>query len=252
MTLKGQYKPGQFPVPPELTALIAKFDDGTRGPKQRAAKAAGLHPAHFAKLSRGVEKTTEGTLARIRAALGDEAASPVPLQSSVSPPEFVPWDQKTRSIVIPKTKNRNKRTIKNVPSMLADLIEQNDYNFAAVGRAMSVVGTTAQLWAEEGAEYFNEKRQRQVFAGLHGQIATGLNGSGADEPDRFSLGLAIVQLQAKNFDRVNDVAELLNGRLVFKLNTTAGWILIYRMKGQEDLQKFKRIVSRDSGKIVCP
>lgn len=238
--------------PPNLRELLRAVDWSY----EQAANLTGLSQSYVANLARGQKGQRHAgpvALAKIDAGLRQVQGGVSVPAAAAQAPEFEPWDNKVRSVVVPKGKNPKikKRTIKNVPSMLADLVEKFDVNFAAAGRAAGVVGSTVQLWTEEGAKMFNEKRQRIIWAALHGTPPTGLNGTG-DEPDRYTLGLAVVQLQAKNFDRINDVAELLNGRLVFKLNTGVGWLLVYRMKGEDDLKKFKRIAVRDSGKIVCP
>ena len=234
--------------PPQLRELLRAFDWSY----DKTAEATGLSSSYVANLARGQKgqrKAGPRALQQIERAFNELNAGAA--HDPAAAPEFVPWDFKMRAIVLPKTKNRGKRTIKGVPSMLADLIEKHETNFAAAGRAVGVAGSTIQVWAEEGPKKFDEKRQRMIFAGLHGTVPTGLNGAG-DEPDHYALGLAVVQLQAKHFDRINDVADLLNGRLVFKMNTTAGWLLIYRLKGEDELKKFKRIAMRDAAKIVCP
>lgn len=233
--------------PPSLRELLRAVDWSY----DRASEVSGLSKSYVANLARGQKgQRHAGPEALQKIEQGLRSVGGGVSTHAEAAPEFVPWDNKLRTVIVPKTRTTPKRMIKNVPSMVADLLEQHGVNFSAGARAMGVTGGTLRQLAHGEVE-FNDKRQRLVFAALHGTLPTGLNGAG-EEPDRYSLGLAVVQLQAKNFDRVNDVAELLNGRLVFKLNTTAGWLLIYRMKGQDDLMKFKRIASRDSGKIVCP
>lgn len=162
--------------------------------------------------------------------------------------EFVPWDGTKKSYTIPKRGKTKKARKVSAPSMIVDLIEMTG-GVTQAARAMGQAPATLQV-VIDGKYPFDEKRQRRVFAALHGSPPTGLNGSG-DEPDQYLLNEAFVQLKAANFDRVNDVAELLNGRIIFKTNTPVGWLLVYRMKG-EDAMKFKRIVARDCIKVTCP
>jgi len=179
---------------------------------------------------------------------GDGGSQPegISLEALAASPEFVPWDGTRRTVTPIAKKGSKSKPVKNVPTPLADLIEKHKGNLTAAAKAMGYQALTSIYPVLKGTRKFDEKQQRRVYEALHGNAAVF-----GREPDRYSLDMAIVQLQAKNYDRVNDIAGLLNGRIIFRMNTSSGWLIIYRLKS-EDARKFKRIALRDSQKIVCP
>jgi hypothetical protein len=220
--------------PPALKALIEKL-----GTKVNAVRALGVAKDTFTRVVNGGEPMPSDWAEKIERAMKGE--------SSETGPVFKPWDGTKRNVTIPARTGRKGKTFKNVPSMLADLLEQHDGNISAASRAAGTTGNTIMAMISGGTE-FNEKRQRMVFSGLHG---VPLVGGDVEGPDTFKLGIAIVQVPSKNYDRVRDVAALLHGRVLFKTNTPVGWLVVYQIKG-EDAKMFKRLSERDCSKITCP
>jgi hypothetical protein len=218
--------------PPELKALIEKL-----GTKVNALRAIGVSKEVFTRVVNGGEKMPSDWLEKIERAMKGEQAGP----------QFVPWDGTKRTVSIPARTGRKGKSFKNVPSPLAELLEKHDGNISAAGRAAATTSNTI-LAMVQGDTEFNEKRQRMIFEGLHGVPATVSEDGG---PDRYSLQMAIVQVASKNYDRVYDVAELLNGRMIFRTSTPVGWLVIFRIKG-DDARKFKKLVARDCSRVVCP
>jgi hypothetical protein len=166
----------------------------------------------------------------------------------VGEPEFVPWDGTKKPWTRPARANIKAKKFNSVPSMVVDLVLKHDGNVSAAGRACGVTGNTIMSLIE-GVTAFDDKRQRIVFEGLHG-----IRPPRAKEPegyDEYRKGMAICVIPAKNFDRVRDVADLLKGSIMFKLSTTAGWLVIYELTPQA-ARNFKRIAARDCTKLFCP
>jgi len=90
-----------------------------------------------------------------------------------------------------------------------------------------------------------------VWSAMHGVTAAPSHSTMGQDYDKYTLGLAICLFSAPAFDRINDIADILNGRLVFKKSTKSGWLVIYKL-GKEDLHKFKKLALRDANEIVCP
>lgn len=172
--------------------------------------------------------------------------APAPVQAGVP---FVPWDGAVHAVTFPAARGQKKRVAKKCPVPIYELLSKHGMNISAACRDLGVSTGSLNpiIWATKP---FADKLQRRVHAALHG-TPEGAGVDDTDEPDRYTLDLAFVQLKATNYDRVNEVAELLNGRRVFRLHTPAGWLLVYRFKA-EDARKFKRIALRDCQKIVCP
>lgn len=165
-------------------------------------------------------------------------------------PEFVPWDGKETGTVVIMRGGEKTRSIKNVPQPIVDLIAKAG---GTVSQAAALCGRTAG-WLlpalEDPKKKFKEPMQRLVHGALNGAAPMGKHSLGEDY-DKYSLGLAICMLPAIAFDRVQDIADILNGRLVFRKSTKGGWLIIYRM-GTEDLPRFKKLALRDANEIVCP
>lgn len=235
--------------PPLLADLIR-----LKGSKAQAWRVLGTSEGTFYKIITGRGEMPPEWIVRAKAALGVPVIG-APVEHSPEPnapqaPPFVPWDGKAKGTFQTRAHGKSKaRTIKNVPQPLLDLMAK--YN-GVVQRASAAVGTTGNTlfkWIE-GEIQFDETRQRKVHAATHGMPASN-DFSLGEQFDKYTLGLAICLLKGGNFDRIADIADILNGRLVFRKNTSGGWLLVYKM-ATEDLLKFKKLALRDANEIVCP
>lgn len=178
----------------------------------------------------------------------DEAVPPAALP--VAPP-FVPWDGKAVGIMAIAGKGGKKgRTVKNVPQPLIDFVQ--NVAGGSITTAVKMLGSSfgTLIAMIEKPKMFTPKWQERIHLAKHG-IATG-GSSMSEDFDKYTLGLAIVMINGStNFDRVQEIADILNGRLVFRKNTKGGWLIIYRM-ATEDLPRFKKLALRDANEVVCP
>lgn len=221
--------------PPQLKALIEHF-----GTKEKAHRMIHVDKQTFTRVVNGGEPMPDNWVQRVERALRGEG-------QEGEAPKFVPWDGTTRAWSMRGRNGGKGRSFKKVPSMLVDLLDKNDGNISKTARACGTTGNSITTIIEGKVE-FSDKRQRMVFGGLHGiPVADG----DVEGPDEFKLGMAIVQVPAKNYDRVRDMALLLHGRVLFKTSTAVGWVVIYAIKGN-DAKMFKRLAERDCSKIVCP
>ena len=170
------------------------------------------------------------------------------LESHDAGPTFTPWDGAKSNWVMPKRGSNPSRIFKNVPAPVIELLGKHNNNVSAAARAVGTTGNTITAMIENKTE-FNDKRQRMIFEGLHGVPASRMDE--VDGPDQFRRGLAVVVVNSKNYDRVKDLVDLLDGEFMFRVGTPAGWVVMYGMKSN-DARKFKRIAARDCIKIVCP
>lgn len=181
----------------------------------------------------------------LREAMNTPLIAPAP-KSQV--PEFVPWDGKSFRAVTLNKPGGKKTVYKKVPAPLALLLEK--YVTASdASRALGMSSSVVQHWLAAHSA-FDLKRQRRVHAAMHGEIPTSGEDS-SEQFDEYRLDLALVMCRAQSYDRIRDIADILNGQLKFKRNTPAGWVLIYRIKG-DDARKFKRLAGRDALDITCP
>lgn len=227
--------------PPLLANLIKHM-----GNKALAIKALGTSDSAFYATLKG-RPMPPAWIPRAKAAMGLNAISAdvVPPAPVPQIPEFVPWDGKLASVTLnPRPGQKKGRAIK-LPGPLAQLIERH-HNISQAAQSMGYAsGSLTAVLADP--KKFTDAWQRRVHAALHGIQLRGPS----EDFDKYTLGLAIVQMAAGNFDRIADIAEILNGRLVFKRNTSSGWLMIYKMTN-DDLRKFKRLAGRDAKEIVCP
>jgi plasmid maintenance system antidote protein VapI len=223
--------------PPELRELIE-----TMGTKQKVFSALGVPKDTFTRVVNGGEKMPDSWLSRIEQVKHGGA-----MRGPDAAPDFVPWDGTTRSFTLPARGGKKGAIFKKAPSMAVDLLEKFEGNVSKAARSMGVTSNTLRTIVDGSVE-FDGRRQRLVYAGLHGGLPAMNDVEG---PDQFSLGMAVVLVAAKNFDRVRDVADLCDGRVLFKLSTPIGWFVVYKMK-EADARKFKRVAERDCSKLVCP
>lgn len=220
-----------------------------------AAEKAGIHPNSFSSMLTGKVTITEESNRKVLAALGppqdetpmDQASQSERQQPALPPLE--PWDGKKVSIRM-LGKNGKTKTLKNIPEPLAKLIEKNGGSRPRTCQAMGYKSATAINCLLNGEVAFSELYQRKVHAALHGVIPAEKESVAA--PDMFSLGLAIVLLNLSQFERIEAIAEILNGKQLFRKATKVGWIVIYRFQNRSNNEKFKKLALRDAQEIVCP
>lgn len=224
------------------------------GTSKAAAKRAGIHPNTFSSVMTGNKPATAGNDKRVHDALAGKqpeeraVAQPAQDQQPALPP-MEPWDGKKVSVKM-IGKNGEPKTLKGIPEPLAKLIEMNGGSRGRTATAMGYGSSTAIDPLLKGETAFSEHYQLKVHAGLHG-VAPQLKQSVA-APDMFQLGLAIVLLNLSQFERVEEIAEILNGKQLFRKATKVGWIVIYKFTTRTANEKFKRLALRDAQEIVCP
>lgn len=236
--------------PPLLADLVRH-----KGAKTACFKLLSCSEATFYAVLRGKKDLPLAWIPKIKAELGQSLLGPLapsmeaPKEQQPQIPPFVPWDGKAKGNFVMEAWGKSKRrVIKNVPQPILDLLAKHG-KIAPAAAAAGTSANTLQKWMEGGPS-FHDAAQRKIHAAMHGMPAGGSNSMG-ETFDKYSLGLAIVMLKGATFDRISDIAEILNGRMVFRKNTTSGWILIYKM-ATDDLPKFKRLALRDANEIVCP
>lgn len=141
-------------------------------------------------------------------------------------------------------------TVKSVPSSLAELFEKVGGRKGEVARALGYSGWNPVEAGFKKDENYRRKWHPLVIKALRGEIP----GRGADMgqvPDTFKTGFAITLTGLGQFDRVEEIADVIGGQRVFQKNTKAGLIIIYKFLQRERTEKFKRLASRDA-EIVCP
>lgn len=238
--------------PPALAELI-----NFKGSKLQAAKALGSSEGTLYSVMNGKRDMPPVWITRAKTAMGQSVIEaphePIAIAIPATPqlPEFVPWNKKTKSVIKTKAWGKNKgRTIKNVPKPMADLVEKYDGIINKAAQALGMTGGAFLGWVE-GKREFTLERQQRIHAALHGLVPVSTTNSMGEQFDKYDLGIAICMMKGTNFDRIADIAEILNAKMVFRKNTPKGWIIIYRM-ADEDLPKFKRLALRDAEEIVCP
>lgn len=237
---------------PPLIADLIRF----KGSKTEAIKVLGTSDGGFYAVISGKNNMPPAWIVRAKAAMGQSVIGAPQEQEAATEadapqvPEFVPWDGKVTTVKTKGAPGAPFTTRKGVAVPIAMLVERCG---GAIGGAAKLAGHTAG-WLlpliEDPKNKFKEKPQKEIHNALHG-IAPAFRASMGEDFDKYTLGLAIVMAGAANFDRIKDIADILNGRLVFKKSTKAGWLIIYKM-ATDDLAKFKRLALRDAHEIVCP
>lgn len=242
---------------PPLLADLIRF----KGTKAQAIKALRTHDSTFYAVLGGKQMPPEW-IVRAKVAMGlpvigtgaAEAQGEAHTQHEAPAPQippFVPWEKTTKSVNLrPKAGQKKGRVLK-LPLPLALLIEKHGGVISRAAHSMGNTSGALTLMLKDHSK-FNETWQHKVHNALHGlPPAFAERGQMGEDYDKYSLGLAIITMSANSYDRVQDIAEILSGRLVFKQNTTGGWLIIYKM-AIDDLPKFKRLARRDVKSIVCP
>jgi hypothetical protein len=239
-------------LPETCPALIGQLLRAVRT-RTAAAKILGTSDTTLRAVIDGSKEMPVQWIVRAKAELGmpvigDAESEPQAAPSPAGPP-FVPWNGKKVTVKIPGRNGGKPRFHKGVPEPLAKLIEKYGGNIsqaaAACGHTSGAINPIFQ-----DSKKFKEPWQRKVFNALNGIPQQERM---SEDFDKYTLGLAIVMIggSAQNFDRINDIADILNGRLVFRKNTKTGWLIIYRI-ATEDLPRFKKLAIRDANEIVCP
>lgn len=232
--------------PPLLAELIR-----LKGTKKAAIELLGTSDGTFYAVLSGAREMSPEWIFKIKAALGQPLLGDQDGEPPAPPiPPFVPWDGTIVTYTMkPKAGVKKGRMVK-APSPLAKLLEKYEGNVSQAARSMGHTSGAIHAILLDPKKKYTEQWQRKVHNALHGAAPQMMQSMG-ENFDKFTLGIAIVMMGAGSFDRIQEIADILNGHLVFKKNTKGGWLMIYKM-GVVDLQKFKRLAMRDANEIVCP
>jgi hypothetical protein len=226
---KTSMREDSLKVPDTCPPLIAELIKA-KGSKKAATKVLGTSDGAFYAVLRGERPMPPVWISRAKAALGQSVigaprelfSSEAPAQPAAPPvPEFVPWDGKTKGSFTTKPVGQHKaRTIKNVPKPILDLIAKFDGSVIGAARSVGLgTGTALLNWMEPGK--FTVLKQRKLHAALHGQSPLGADRNSMGESyDKYETGFAICLMKGTNFDRIADIADILNAKVVFRKNTT--------------------------------
>lgn len=247
-------------IPASCPPLIADLIKHV-GSRYQARRALSCSEATLKKIIEGKAELTPIWIERAKAALARAATlapeGPAHLRAAMNAhpfapkpdlPEFAPWDRKTFGEIAILRGGKKVRTQKKVPMPIVALFNKMG-SMADAGRAIGYSPGWLQNFIDNKRE-MNLKLQNKIHAAMHGQVPSSGEGVG-EQFDEYRLDMAIVLTKAQNYDRIADMAEILNGKLLFKKSTTAGWIFIYSIKG-DDARRFKKLAMRDAQEIVCP
>lgn len=234
--------------PPLLAELIAHC-----GSKAKTARTLGTSEGSLYGVIDG-KPMPAAWVVRAKAQLGHPVIGAAPAADDSDEPAtpFVLWDGKAKGTFKTRAHGKSKgRTIKNVPQPIIDLLNKHDGIIQRASTAAGITGNTMFKWMEGLA--FTEDRQRVIYNAMHGKPTgmAGMTNTMGEDFDKYSMGIAICMLKGSAFDHVNSIAEILNGRLIFRKNTKEGWIIMYKL-AIDDLAKFKKLAMRDANEIICP
>lgn len=253
LTKERKVVPRPLEIPDTCPPLLADLLRETQS-KQRARQILSCGEKLLKNVIEGAEMPKSWEI-KIKAHLGQPVLPGVAAAASQEAPQdgapvFVPWDGKTKGTVEIAAWGKAKgRKIKNVPQPIVDLV--NKYGkVSQAAAAMGMTGGALMNWMDLQRP-FDLVRQKKVHAAMHGMPGGGGVGELGESFDKYSLGLAICLLKGHTYDRIAEVADILNGTMVFRKNTNSGWIIIYKMH-VDDLPRFKKLAMRDASEIVCP
>lgn len=225
----------------------------------RAAEKAGLSKYTLREIGNGSRAMTKEVEAKVTAALENKPngkhQEPPPMntqaaQSYEGPKSYPEWDGKRRNA---KTFSAggSETITKNLPGPLADLFDKIGGRKVNVARAVGYSG-----WSAVEPYIANDKKYRTR---LHAKVMAALAGDlplappePTQEPDTYKLDLAIVILSLSEYERVDEMANILGGTRLFRKSTKAGWLLLFKFPTREKTEQFKRLAKRDTHEIVCP
>ena len=235
--------------PPDLFKALNQAGDMTK-----LSKASGISVYPIKQSARGITKLNPHYQAQLDAYLRGEPMQQKETTSPFAPPPPVvtpPWDKKIVAIKFTNATTGKKTTLK-LPTLIAQLFERHHNVKNEVGRAMGYGGWNTV--ENNLAKNYERKLHARAYAAVNG-LPLPSNGGATSESvqDAYTLGLAICLVGMSEFERLEEIAEIFGGVLVFRMTAgSTGWWAIYRISQRDKLEKFKRLASRDAKKIVCP
>ena len=238
--------------PPDIFGIIL-----AEGGMKQAARAIGVAASTIRGYATGKTIVKSDVQAKINSFLKEHpSAAPTPAPEPEPAPEIPDWNGKITNYVFKKG-NGEKASFKKIPIELVELLKRHNHNLSAAAKSIGYSGW-GPIWASVEKKNYGDKFHRRVYSALHGLPLPNGNGRTAKEilaeqPDHFTLGLAICLVALSEYERLEDLAEVLGGHEVFKMTAgSAGWLVVYRIKDRDKLEKFKRLGRRDAKKIACP
>lgn len=235
--------------PPALAALI-----GQKGNVKAAGKALNFGLAPLRQMATGKRDIPASLLDKIKLLIGDDGSPSDPPEQGApffdkAKLEIPEWDGKTTTHKITK-KDGSKITVKGLPVELVEVLARNQGSMTKAAKAIGLSGwAPIQMAIEE--DRWGKKLHAKAWCYLNGLPIP--NGKRVDaDGDAHSLGIVVAQVPASNFERLEELAEVLKGGVAWKMTTGAGYVVIYKMPNRDDREKFKRLAARDAKNIACP
>ncbi len=222
------------------------------------SEATGISTYAIQQAGKGIKPLDTKNQTKLDAYLNGE---PMPQKSNTNPfekpkeqPVTIPvWDKKMETVKFLNKTTGKKENIK-MPALIAELFSRHGNVKNNVGRALGFSGYSGVDTALQNGKYESRLHAR-AYAAVNG-LPLPTNGHGKieeDVRDAFTLGIAICLVALSDFERREEIAEIMGGALIFKRTAgNTGWWAIYRIAPKDKLEKFKRLASRDAKKIVCP
>lgn len=243
-------KPPPSSCPPLLAQLVEQ-----EGGMIAAAKKTGVHCDGLRKIANGERELTLAMETKLKAALNGPVRVAGPALNAKPEPELPKmklWDGK-RADVIVAAKSGKTEKYKKVPVPLVNLLKKFGGSRIRAAEAMGFNSVATVTNVLRGEAQFGERLQEKVHRAMHGLPPASSNNDAFTAQDTFSRGIAICVISIVQYERLEDLAEVMGGTVVFKKSYGAtGWIVIYAMSSRDKLQTFKRLAARDAKDIVCP
>jgi hypothetical protein len=232
--------------PPRLKELIER-----EGNTAAAADLMKVSKFSLRDIAKGKRPMASWVAEKVEAALsGATQQQGTGMETDNAPKTYPDWNGKRRNVKTMGVGGKVTNT-KAVPEPLADLIEKFEGAKAATARALGYSGWGPIQAAYEDSEKYKLKLHVKVLKVLAGEVPT-IGPATEQTPDTWKLGLAIVLLSLSEYDRIDEMANILGGQRIFRKGTKAGWLLIYKFPHKEKTEQFKRLAMRDASEIVCP
>lgn len=243
--------------PANLAALIRR-----EGQVQHAAAKIGVHKSTIGKWISGARPLPAKYSALTDAALATGAAAPrvggnalpssAQLDQPQAPQPVEPWDGETVATVRYNSVGGKIKTAKKVPIPLARLVEkfQGRSSDAAKAAGWKTGGAITQIF--NGVTKYSPHIHERVVRALRGENP--LAGQAADfAEDKFTLNIAIAVVTRNEYERLEDIAQVMGCPLAFRMGVGEGsYLVIYAQKDRDKLASFRKLASRDAKKFVCP